>query len=161
MVCCMPVLQCIGTRFDGEAMQALIDAATSCGTPALFAEPEEAAVEVGMSTQDPQPFHRRLVTARAVSSDGTCVVEFDARPLLERANSLTLTLLMHEWCLGDGPGCRRLMEMGGPDTQALLALAHKRNCGWVVRVDVQQVRRWIEDQRPALAGLLDPDMVGG
>ncbi len=161
MVFGRPMFHRIGARFDGEAMETILEAATGCSTTALFPENEEAAETASVMRLEPQPFIRHMVAARAVSSDGTCIVEFDARPVLERANSLTLTLLMHEWFLGNGPGCRRLMEMAGADTQALLSLAHRRNCDWVVRVDVQHVRRWIEDQRPALAGFLDPDMVGG
>ena len=106
-------------------------------------------------------FTLHLVKAVAVSDDGLCTMEFDARAWLESADDEDLILLCEEWFCGDGPGCRRVMERHSRDTQAFLAYTQQHAQAWTVRFDDVAVRRWIDMRRPYLSEHVDPEMIAG
>jgi hypothetical protein len=106
-------------------------------------------------------FTLHLVKAIAVSDDGMCTMEFDARAWLEAADDEDLILLCEEWFCGDGPGCRRVLERHSRDTQAFLAYTQQHAQAWSLRFDEAAVRRWIDMRRPYLSDHVDPEMIAG
>lgn len=109
----------------------------------------------------PVSFRRSLVRACAVSDDGLALVEFDARPLLAAASDDDLQLLADEWFVGNGPGCRRLLERAGPDAQAFIVITEARGTPWSMTVDAAKAREWIRAHRPYLSNIIDPELCAG
>lgn len=122
--------------------------------------PPEGGEERGNDAM-PQGFHLRLITASAVSADGCARVEFDIRPWLEKAEDETLILLSQEWFVGDGPGCRRVLENASIDTQLFVAYVDGHKLGWTLRIDSQRAREWVLARRPCLYEYIEPEMISG
>lgn len=106
-------------------------------------------------------FTRRLIVARAATDDGVSMVEFDIRPFFHSASDEDLQLLATEWFVGSGPGCRRVLERSSDDTQAFLGWAQARGQGWTLVVDAKRACTWIEEQRPHLTHMIDPELCLG
>lgn len=111
--------------------------------------------------EKPRGFHLRMITASAVSADGCARVEFDARPWLEKAEDETLILLSQEWFVGDGPGCRRVLENATIDTQIFVAYVDAHRTGWTLRMDAHRAREWLLARRPCLSEYIEPEMISG
>ncbi len=109
----------------------------------------------------PVSLHFQLIAARAVSSDGSLCIEFDARPVLSISNAETLHLLADEAFIGNGPGCRRVLELAGADAEMFLTLVERRQLDWTLSLDAKRAVAWVQEQRPNYINLCDPDMVLG
>lgn len=106
-------------------------------------------------------FQMRIIKAVATSDDGLCVIEFDARSWLERASDDDLIKLLDDWCAGDGPACRRVLERHSRDTQAFLAYTEQHRQSWVLNVDARAVSSWVEARKPFLVYCIDEEMITG
>lgn len=116
---------------------------------------------VDLADSLPLGLHLQLIAARAVSSDGSLCIEFDARPVLEVATAETLHLLADESFIGDGPGCRRVLELAGADAEMFLALTERRQLGWTLSFDTKRAVAWISEKRPHYINICAPDLVLG
>lgn len=144
-------------------MSAVLDPAVA--QIGIFPIPVEAHPHDGWvgRSNDARPtgFHLRMITASAVSADGCARVEFDARPWLEKAEDETIILLSQEWFVGDGPGCRRVLENASIDTQLFVAYVDAHHTGWTLRIDSHRAREWVLARRPCLSEYIEPEMISG